>query len=233
MLLPLLIGRVGGSCPAITVSLHALTAKHNKTATMATSQGNSKIAFSNWKYRYYFSLILIKGNNVSVTCTLCPGKTLYQGPSSPCGEPQVGPPFHRPFPYLKSGEHGGCVSYLEPSVCPTFHVSRVKPVSMSRFAHLPLNPLLSPVLVMGVLPTWCVASSAPGGGALVCTTVLTGRVMGLRSALGFLPGLFWISHLSRTFLASIQTSQVVHLVPDLEEGVLSCFTSLLCHICTI
>ena len=65
---------VGRSCPAHAVSLHALTAKHNKTATMATSQGNSKVAFSNWKYRHYFLPILIKGKNVYVTCTLCLGK---------------------------------------------------------------------------------------------------------------------------------------------------------------
>ena len=37
----MMIGWVGGSCPARAVSLHALTAKHNKTVTMATSQGNS------------------------------------------------------------------------------------------------------------------------------------------------------------------------------------------------
>uniref|UniRef100_A0A8C1VDV3 BED-type domain-containing protein n=1 Tax=Cyprinus carpio TaxID=7962 RepID=A0A8C1VDV3_CYPCA len=37
-------------------------------------RGNSKVAFSNWKYRHYFSLIEIKGKSVSVTCTLCPGK---------------------------------------------------------------------------------------------------------------------------------------------------------------
>ena len=39
------------NCPAHAVSLHALTAKRNKTATMATSQGNSKVVSSNWKYR--------------------------------------------------------------------------------------------------------------------------------------------------------------------------------------
>ena len=79
----MMIGWVGGSCPAHAVPLHVLTAKHNKTkkiikynktATMATSLGNSKVEFSNWKYRHYFSLILIKGKNVCVTCTLCPGK---------------------------------------------------------------------------------------------------------------------------------------------------------------
>ena len=46
----------------------ALTAKHNKTEIMATSQGNSKVVSSNWKYLHYFSLILIEGKNVSVTC---------------------------------------------------------------------------------------------------------------------------------------------------------------------
>ena len=65
---------MGGSCPAHAVSLQALTAKHNKTATMATFQGNSKVASSNWKYLHYFSLILIIGHNVYVTCTLCPVK---------------------------------------------------------------------------------------------------------------------------------------------------------------
>ena len=45
----MMIGCVGGSCPAYSVSLHTLTAKHNKT--MAMSQGNSKVASSNWKYR--------------------------------------------------------------------------------------------------------------------------------------------------------------------------------------
>jgi len=79
----MMIGWVGVSCPARAVSLHALTAKHNKTATMATSQGNSKVASSNWKYRLYFSPILIKGRNVSVTCTLCTGKkTLSTSASS-------------------------------------------------------------------------------------------------------------------------------------------------------
>jgi len=68
----MMIGWVGRSRPAHAVSLYALTAKHNKT--MATSQGNSKVASSNWKYRYYVSLIEIKGSNVYVTCTLCPGK---------------------------------------------------------------------------------------------------------------------------------------------------------------
>lgn len=76
---------VGGRCPAHAVSLHDLTTTKHKTAsaTMATSRGNSKVAFSNWKYRHYFSLIEIKGKNVSVTCTLCPGKkTLSTSASS-------------------------------------------------------------------------------------------------------------------------------------------------------
>jgi len=64
----MMIGWVGGLCPAHAVSLHALTAKHNKTPTMATSQGNSKVTSSNWKY--YFSLFKMKGKNVYVT--LCP-----------------------------------------------------------------------------------------------------------------------------------------------------------------
>ena len=54
----------------------ALTAKHSKTATMATSQGNSKVASSNWKYRQYFSPILNKGKNVSVTCSYVQEKRL-------------------------------------------------------------------------------------------------------------------------------------------------------------
>uniref|UniRef100_A0A8D0A2Q6 HAT C-terminal dimerisation domain-containing protein n=1 Tax=Sander lucioperca TaxID=283035 RepID=A0A8D0A2Q6_SANLU len=46
-------------------------------------QGNSKVVFSNWKYQHYFSLIEIKGKNVYVTCTLCPGKkTLSTSASS-------------------------------------------------------------------------------------------------------------------------------------------------------
>ncbi|XP_065126262.1 uncharacterized protein [Paramisgurnus dabryanus] len=50
---------------------------------MAMSRGNSKVAFANWKYRHYFSLIEIKGKNVYVTCTLCPGKkTLSTSASS-------------------------------------------------------------------------------------------------------------------------------------------------------
>ena len=50
---------------------------------MATSWGRSKLAFSNWKYRDYFSLIEIKGKNVYVTCTLCSGKkTLSTSASS-------------------------------------------------------------------------------------------------------------------------------------------------------
>jgi len=73
----MMIGWVGGSCLARAVSLHALTAKHNKTATMATSQGNAKVASSNWKYRHYFSLILIKGKNFSVTCSYAQEKRLY------------------------------------------------------------------------------------------------------------------------------------------------------------
>jgi len=68
----MMIGWMGG--PSHAISLHALTAKQNKIATMATSQGNSNIAFANWKYRQYFSPILINGKYVSVTCTLCPGK---------------------------------------------------------------------------------------------------------------------------------------------------------------
>ena len=70
----MMIGWVG---PAHAVSLHALTAKHNKTATMATSQGNSKVVSSNWKYRHYFSLILIKGKKVCVTCSYAQEKRLY------------------------------------------------------------------------------------------------------------------------------------------------------------
>ena len=53
----MMIGWVGGSFPTNAVSLHTLTAKLNKTATMATSLGNSKVALSNWKYQHYWSLI--------------------------------------------------------------------------------------------------------------------------------------------------------------------------------
>jgi len=73
----MMIGWVGGSRPPHAVSLHALTAKYNKTATMATSQGNSKVASSNWKNQYYFSLILIKGRNIYVTCSYAQEKRLY------------------------------------------------------------------------------------------------------------------------------------------------------------
>jgi len=62
----MMIDWVGGSCPAYAVSLHALTTKLNKTATMATRQGNSKVASSIWKYQPNFLLILIKGKNVYV-----------------------------------------------------------------------------------------------------------------------------------------------------------------------
>ena len=68
----MMIVRLGGSYPAHTVSLHALTGKHNKTETMATSQRNSKVASSNWKY--YFSLIEIKGNNVLCNMDAMPRK---------------------------------------------------------------------------------------------------------------------------------------------------------------
>jgi len=50
---------------------------------MATSRGNSKVASSNWKDRLYFSLILIKGINVSVTCSYAQEKkTLSTSASS-------------------------------------------------------------------------------------------------------------------------------------------------------
>ena len=50
---------------------------------MATSQGNTNVAFSNWKYRHYFSLMEMKGKNVYVSCTLCPWKkTLSTSASS-------------------------------------------------------------------------------------------------------------------------------------------------------
>ena len=48
--------------------------------TMATSQGNSKVASSNWKNQYYFSLILIKGRNIYVTCSYAQEKRLYPHP---------------------------------------------------------------------------------------------------------------------------------------------------------
>ena len=35
------------------------------------------MAFSRWRYKHYFKLIVVKGKNVHVMCTLCPGvKTL-------------------------------------------------------------------------------------------------------------------------------------------------------------
>jgi len=73
----MLIGWVGGSCPARAVSLHAPSAKHNMTAKMATSQGNTKVASSYWIYRQYFSLILIKGKNVYITRSYAQEKRLY------------------------------------------------------------------------------------------------------------------------------------------------------------
>ena len=30
------------------------------------------MAFSKWKYRHYFNLLVVKGKNVHVKCTLCP-----------------------------------------------------------------------------------------------------------------------------------------------------------------
>ena len=32
-----------------------------------------KLAFSKWKYRHYFNLLEVKGKNLHVKCTLCPG----------------------------------------------------------------------------------------------------------------------------------------------------------------
>ncbi len=34
----------------------------------------SKVAFANWKYKHYFSIVEVKGKNVYVTCNLCPGR---------------------------------------------------------------------------------------------------------------------------------------------------------------
>ncbi len=34
----------------------------------------SKIAFANWKYKHYVSLVEVKGKNVYVMCNLCPGR---------------------------------------------------------------------------------------------------------------------------------------------------------------
>ena len=59
-------GRITPSSRCLTA---ALTAKHNKTETMATSQGNLTAASSNWKYRLYFWPILIKAKSVSVTAS--------------------------------------------------------------------------------------------------------------------------------------------------------------------
>lgn len=43
----------------------------------------SKVAFSGWKYKHYFTLSEIRGKNVYVKCTLCPGtKTLSTSLSS-------------------------------------------------------------------------------------------------------------------------------------------------------
>ena len=76
----MMIGWVGGSCPAHAVSLHTLTEQDSNNGD---EPGNSKVASSYWKYRHYFSLIIIKGKNVSLTCTLCPGKkTLSTSASS-------------------------------------------------------------------------------------------------------------------------------------------------------
>ncbi len=60
-----------------------LTHKHMHSRTMHTpttspgvsamaSPTISKVAFANWKYKHYFSLIEVKGKNVYVTCNLCP-----------------------------------------------------------------------------------------------------------------------------------------------------------------
>lgn len=51
-----------------------LHASHvHTTHTAMASLEQPKIAFSNWKYNHYFTLIDIKGKNVYVQCTLCPG----------------------------------------------------------------------------------------------------------------------------------------------------------------
>ncbi len=34
----------------------------------------SKVAFANWKYKHYFSLVEVNCKNVYVTCNLCPGR---------------------------------------------------------------------------------------------------------------------------------------------------------------
>lgn len=40
---------------------------------MASPTPEGKLAFSKWKYRPYFNLVEVKGKNVYVKCTLCPG----------------------------------------------------------------------------------------------------------------------------------------------------------------
>ena len=63
----MMIGWVGG-CPAHAVSLHALTTAQD--SDNGDEPGKSNVAFSNWKYRHYFSLMEIKGKNVFASFTL-------------------------------------------------------------------------------------------------------------------------------------------------------------------
>lgn len=56
--------------------LHAVWTKATKPAAMASEavpETDSKAALALWKYRHYFSLMEVKGKNVHVRCTLCPG----------------------------------------------------------------------------------------------------------------------------------------------------------------
>ncbi|KAM4745630.1 uncharacterized protein FYW61_014320 [Anableps anableps] len=106
-------------------------------------------------------------------------------------------------------------------VCPTFHVSRVKPVFSSQLVPSSRPPLPARIIDGGGPLTWCTTSFAPDVGVGPSITWWIGRDMGLKSAPGCRPGTFWINPLSGSFIGPILTSQVVLLEPDLEEVVLS------------
>lgn len=52
---------------------HTRTQQPHTHKLAEVSCSNGKLAFSKWKYRYYFNLLEVKGKNVHVKCSLCPG----------------------------------------------------------------------------------------------------------------------------------------------------------------
>lgn len=48
-----------------------------ETAEMASpEQSDENLAFLRWRYKHYFKFIEVKGKNVHVKCTLCPGQKI-------------------------------------------------------------------------------------------------------------------------------------------------------------